>query len=118
MIRRRRSASSMNAPPMTRKFNSTLPGRCFSSTRCRRSACRCARDSANQANPSHVAKGGVFVRRPKSDIPTGATERVVRKSKQTGPLVELGRRDCIFKGECVGYRTYDAKGRLQTETSL
>jgi len=58
------------------------------------------------------------VRRPKSDIPTGATERVVRKSKQTGPLVELGRRDCIFKGECVGYRTYDTKGRLQTETSL
>jgi hypothetical protein len=58
------------------------------------------------------------MRRPKSDIPDGATERVIQKYNRNMGLIRLERRECTFNGELVGYRCYDDKGRLQIETPL
>lgn len=58
------------------------------------------------------------MRRVKSDIPDGATERVIQKYERNMGLIRLERRECISNGQLVGYRCYDDKSRLQIETPL
>ncbi len=58
------------------------------------------------------------MRRPKSDIPDGVTERVIQEYKRNMGLISLEKRECISNGQLVGYRCYDDKGRLQIETPL
>jgi hypothetical protein len=58
------------------------------------------------------------MRRPKSDIPDGATERVIRVYQRNMGLIRLEKRECISNRQLVGYRYYDDNGRLQIETPL
>lgn len=69
------------------------------------------------------------MRPPKSDIPAGVKERVVRpyseerneaKNKWIGPssLIKLETRECICRGKVAGRRSYDREGRLSIETPL
>lgn len=69
------------------------------------------------------------MRRPKSDIPNGVTERVIRAFKEerseakdqwigASSLIQLEVRECIRRGKVVGVRSYDREGCLQIETPL
>ena len=58
------------------------------------------------------------MKRPKSDIPSAAKERLVREYSQEGSLVYLEIRECVFDGQVVGQRVYDKNGNLRTETPL
>lgn len=69
------------------------------------------------------------MRRLKSDIPNGVTERVIRAFKEerseakdqwigASSLIQLEIRECIRRGKVVGQRSYDREGRLQIETPL
>lgn len=57
------------------------------------------------------------MRRPKSDIPSGITERLIREYEPVGPfayrLVE-----CILNDQLVGQRVYDQDGQLILETPI
>ena len=56
------------------------------------------------------------MRRPKSDIPAGAEEKIIRQyeDKQTdrGGIVNLETREYTIDGKVVGWRSYDSEGRL------
>lgn len=58
------------------------------------------------------------MRRPKSDIPAGVTERVVEEYSRSRGLIRLEKRECLLNGQLVGYRCYDDNGQLQIETAL
>lgn len=58
------------------------------------------------------------MKRPKSDIPSKAKERLVHEYRQEGPLVYFQIRECIVDGQVVSRRAYDSDGTLRTETAL
>lgn len=58
------------------------------------------------------------MRRPKSDIPRGAVERLVSEYREEGPFIYLQINECIFEGEVVGRRAYNGNGKLMIETPL
>jgi hypothetical protein len=62
------------------------------------------------------------MRRPKSDIPACAEERIIRqyedKRTEHGGVVNLETREYTIAGKVVGWRSYDSEGRLVTETPL
>ena len=60
------------------------------------------------------------MRRPRSDIPAGAEDKVIYEDKQTdrGGIVNLETREYTIDGKVVGWRSYNAQGRLVNETPL
>ena len=54
----------------------------------------------------------------KSDIPTGAVERLVSAYKQEGPCIYYRKMDCLLNELLVGRRAYDQDGKLVMETPL
>jgi hypothetical protein len=58
------------------------------------------------------------MRRLKSDIPAGATERLLRKAKRRGIITELRMMECVLNGKVVGRRGYTPEGKLVIETPL
>ena len=59
------------------------------------------------------------MRRPKSDIPAGAEEKIIQQyeANERG-VVNWETRECTVGGKVVGWRSYDAVGRLMDETPL
>lgn len=59
------------------------------------------------------------MRRPKSDIPPGAEEKVIQQyeANERG-VVNWKTREYTIDGKVVGWRCYDAAGRLMDETPL
>jgi hypothetical protein len=62
------------------------------------------------------------MRRPKSDIPAGAEEKVIQqyeaKPTERGSVVNLETHEYTIDGKVVGWCSYDAEGRLVTETPV
>jgi antitoxin component YwqK of YwqJK toxin-antitoxin module len=62
------------------------------------------------------------MRRAKSDIPAGVTERIIREFSEESfamsGIIHLEVRECIKEGKVVGERLYDGQGRLQIERPL
>lgn len=58
------------------------------------------------------------MKRPKSDIPPNARERLVREHSQERALIYLQIKECILDGKVVGQRAYNSDGNLQVETPL
>lgn len=58
------------------------------------------------------------MKRPKSDIPPEAEERLLREYSQEGLLIYLQVKECILDGQVVGQRAYDDNGNLKIETPL
>ena len=58
------------------------------------------------------------MKRPKSDIPPDAEERLLREYSQEGPLIYLQIRECILGGQVVGQRAYNEANNLRIETPL
>jgi hypothetical protein len=58
------------------------------------------------------------MRQPKSDIPEGVEERLVREYSEQGHLLYFRLMDCIFDGHVVGQRAYDNNGQLMIETPI
>ena len=58
------------------------------------------------------------MKKPKSDIPQNATERVIREYRQEGLHIYFKTTECILDGQVVGQRGYDEDGRLMIETPM
>ena len=58
------------------------------------------------------------MKRPKSDIPPNAIERVIHEYREQGMLIHFQATECVLNGEVVGQRHYDSEGNLMRETPL
>jgi antitoxin component YwqK of YwqJK toxin-antitoxin module len=58
------------------------------------------------------------MKKPKSDIPEGVTEVVIREYREEGSLLYFKTTECILDGQVVGQRAYDSDGRLIIETPM
>lgn len=58
------------------------------------------------------------MKRPKSDIPQGAEERLISEYRQEGSLIYPQMREYILDSKVVGRRAYDSNGNLLIETPL
>ena len=58
------------------------------------------------------------MKRPKSDIPEGVSEREIREYNEQPGLIWFRVMECILNGQVVGRRAYDNDGILRVETPL
>ena len=58
------------------------------------------------------------MKRPKSDIPQGVSEREIRAYREQEGAIWFRLTECILKGQVVGQRAYDRDGSLRVETPL
>jgi hypothetical protein len=58
------------------------------------------------------------MKRPKSDIPQGVSEREIREHSEQGQLIWFRVMECSLNGQVVGQRAYDSDGILRLETPL